>query len=33
MSVESASLAFEHVIMPGVHPIFIGLPNVLHLLS
>jgi Zn-dependent protease len=33
MSVGTAALAFEHLIVPGVHPLFIGLPNVFHLLS
>lgn len=33
MSVGTASLVFEHLIVPGVHPLFIGLPDVLHLLS
>jgi Zn-dependent protease len=33
MTVGTASLAFDHLIVPGVNPIFIGLPNVLHLLS
>lgn len=33
MSTETASLAFEHLIEPGVHPFFIGLPNLFHVLS
>jgi Zn-dependent protease len=33
MTVGTASLAFDHLIVPGVNPIFLGLPNVLHLLS
>lgn len=33
MTVGTASLVFDHLIVPGVQPIFIGLPNVLHLLS
>lgn len=33
MSVETATLAFDHLIVPGVHPLFLGLPNVFHLLS
>jgi Zn-dependent protease len=33
MTVGTATLVFEHLIVPGVHPLFIGLPNVLHLLS
>src|SRR6202030_515519 len=32
MTVGFASLFFEHLIVPGVNPIFIGLPNVFHLL-
>ena len=32
MTVGTASLTFEHLIVPGVAPIFIGLPNVFHLL-
>jgi Zn-dependent protease len=32
MTVGTASLTFDHLIEPGVHPIFIGLPNVFHLL-
>ncbi len=33
MTVGTASLTFDHLIVPGVDPIFIGLPNLLHLLS
>jgi Zn-dependent protease len=33
MTVGTASLTFDHLIVPGVDPIFIGLPNVFHLLS
>lgn len=33
MTVGTATLVFDHVIVPGVDPLFIGLPNVLHLLS
>jgi Zn-dependent protease len=33
MTVGAASLTFDHLIVPGVDPIFIGLPNLLHLLS
>lgn len=33
MSAGPATLAFEHLIEPGMHPTFIGLPNVFHLLS
>jgi len=33
MTVGTASLTFEHLIVPGVDPIFVGLPNVFHLLS
>ena len=33
VSVGTATVTFEHLIVPGVHPIFIGLPNVFHLLS
>ena len=33
MSVQTAALAFDHLIVPGTHPLFIGLPNVFHLLS
>jgi Zn-dependent protease len=33
MTVGTATLVFDHLIVPGVHPLFIGLPNVLHLLS
>jgi Zn-dependent protease len=32
MTVGTASLTFDHLIEPGVLPIFIGLPNVFHLL-
>ena len=32
MTVGTASLTFDHLIVPGVTPIFIGLPNVFHLL-
>jgi Zn-dependent protease len=33
MTVGTASLTFDHLIVPGVDPIFIGLPSLLHLLS
>ena len=33
MTVGTASLTVHHLIVPGVDPIFIGLPNVFHLLS
>jgi Zn-dependent protease len=33
MTVGTATLVFDHLIVPGVHPLFLGLPNVLHLLS
>jgi Zn-dependent protease len=33
MTVGTASVTFDHLILPGVHPIFLGLPNVFHLLS
>jgi Zn-dependent protease len=33
MTIGAASLTFEHVIVPGVDPIFIGLPNVFTLFS
>jgi Zn-dependent protease len=33
MTVGTASLTFDHLIVPGVDPIFIGLPNLFHLLS
>ena len=33
MTVGTASLIFDHLIVPGVDPLFIGLPNVFHLLS
>ena len=33
MTVGTATLVFDHLIVPGVHPLFIGLPNVLHLFS
>lgn len=33
MTVGTATLIFDHLVVPGVHPIFIGLPNLLHLLS
>jgi Zn-dependent protease len=33
MTVGTATLVFDHLIVPGTHPLFIGLPNVLHLLS
>lgn len=33
MTIGAASLTFEHLIVPGVTPIFIGLPNVFTLFS
>ncbi len=33
VSVGTATVTFEHLIVPGVHPAFIGLPNIFHLLS
>jgi Zn-dependent protease len=33
MTVGTATLTFDHLIVPGVDPIFIGLPNLFHLLS
>jgi Zn-dependent protease len=33
MTVGTSTLVFEHLIVPGVHPIFLGMPNVLHLIS
>jgi hypothetical protein len=33
MTIGTASLTFDQLIVPGVDPIFIGLPNLLHLLS
>ncbi len=33
MTTGAASLAFDHLVVPGVTPIFIGLPNVFTLLS
>ncbi|MFZ0129282.1 MAG: site-2 protease family protein [Candidatus Dormiibacterota bacterium] len=33
MTVGTASLTFDHLIMPGVQPLFLGLPNLFHLLS
>jgi Zn-dependent protease len=33
MTIGAASLIFEHLIVPGVTPIFIGLPNVFTLFS
>ena len=33
MTVGTASLIFDHLIVPGVTPIFVGLPNLFTLLS
>jgi Zn-dependent protease len=33
MTVGTASLTFDHLIVPGVEPLFIGLPNAFHLIS
>ncbi|MGA7989646.1 MAG: site-2 protease family protein [Candidatus Dormiibacterota bacterium] len=33
MTIGAASLTFEHVVVPGVAPIFIGLPNLFTLFS
>jgi Zn-dependent protease len=33
MTVGTATITFDHLIVPGVNPIFIGLPNLFHLLS
>jgi hypothetical protein len=33
MTIGAASVTFEHLIVPGVMPIFIGLPNVFTLFS